>query len=71
IGHLEQEDLAGLFPEFQAILARDGACRYANCSHRHEPGCPIREAASAHGLGARLEQWEGLLTALERERLAH
>ena len=26
IGHLEQEDLAGLFPEFQAILARDGAC---------------------------------------------
>jgi len=71
IGHLEQDDLTGLFPEFQMILSQDGACRYANCSHRHEPGCPIREAASSRGLGARLEQWEGLLTALERERLTH
>ena len=35
------QDLAGLMPDFAAAL---GHCRFHNCSHRHEPGCGVREA---------------------------
>ncbi len=35
------ETLAGLMPDFAAAL---GHCRFHNCSHRHEPGCGVREA---------------------------
>ena len=35
------EDLAGLMPDFAAAL---GHCKFHNCSHRHEPGCGVREA---------------------------
>ena len=34
-------DLAGLMPDYAAAL---GACRFHNCSHRHEPGCGVRAA---------------------------
>ena len=23
-------------------------CRYGNCTHRHEPGCAVREAVEKH-----------------------
>jgi ribosome biogenesis GTPase / thiamine phosphate phosphatase len=35
------EALAGLMPDYSAAL---GHCRFHNCSHRHEPGCGVREA---------------------------
>jgi ribosome biogenesis GTPase len=35
------EQLAGLMPDFAAAL---GHCRFHNCSHRHEPGCGVRDA---------------------------
>jgi ribosome biogenesis GTPase / thiamine phosphate phosphatase len=35
------EALAGLMPDYAAAL---GACRFHNCSHRHEPGCGVRAA---------------------------
>jgi ribosome biogenesis GTPase len=34
-------DLARLMPDFAATL---GHCRFHNCTHRHEPGCGVREA---------------------------
>jgi len=34
-------DLARLMPDFAAAL---GHCRFHNCTHRHEPGCGVREA---------------------------
>lgn len=34
-------DLAGLMPDFSAAM---GHCRFSNCSHRHEPGCGVRDA---------------------------
>ena len=34
-------DLAGLMPDYAAAM---GQCRFANCSHRHEPGCGVRAA---------------------------
>ena len=36
------EQLAGLMPDYAAAL---GHCRFYNCTHRHEPGCGVREAA--------------------------
>ncbi len=37
------DQLAGLMPDYAAAL---GHCRFHNCSHRHEPGCGVREAAA-------------------------
>ena len=38
---IEPEQLATLMPDFAAALGR---CRFHNCSHRHEPGCGVRDA---------------------------
>ena len=38
---INPEDLAGLMPDYAAAM---GACRFNNCSHRHEPGCGVRAA---------------------------
>jgi ribosome biogenesis GTPase len=35
------EALAGLMPDFATAL---GDCKFHNCSHRHEPGCGVRDA---------------------------
>lgn len=37
------EQLAALMPDYAAAM---GQCRFHNCSHRHEPGCGVREAAA-------------------------
>ena len=37
------EQLAGLMPDYAAVM---GECRFHNCSHLHEPGCGVREAAA-------------------------
>ncbi len=39
---IEPPALAGLMPDLAAHL---GHCRFANCSHRHEPACAVRAAA--------------------------
>ena len=43
---IEPEQLAQLMPDYAAAL---GHCKFHNCSHRHEPGCGVREAM-AQGL---------------------
>jgi ribosome biogenesis GTPase len=42
--HLAGSDLARLMPDLEARL---GACRFADCRHFDEPGCPVREAVAA------------------------
>lgn len=37
------EQLASLMPDYAAVM---GECRFHNCSHLHEPGCGVREAAA-------------------------
>jgi ribosome biogenesis GTPase / thiamine phosphate phosphatase len=39
--HIEAAQLAALMPDLHAHL---GECRFANCMHRHEPGCAVRAA---------------------------
>ncbi len=56
------EQLAGLMPDLAATL---GQCRFHNCSHRHEPGCGVREAAARGEISAgRLRLYEQLYEEL-------
>ncbi len=41
--HIEATQLAALMPD---IREHAGDCRFYNCSHRHEPGCGVRDAAA-------------------------
>ncbi len=41
---IPREELGGFFPE---ILERASQCQYHNCSHTHEPGCKVKEAAAS------------------------
>ena len=44
LGEIPLDELAGFFPEFRPYL---GQCRFAPCSHTHEPDCGIKEALAA------------------------
>ena len=33
---------------FKEIFAFSSQCKYGDCTHRHEPGCAVREAAANH-----------------------
>jgi len=63
----EEADLDTSFADI-ALLA--GRCRYANCSHQHEPGCAVRNGVEEGTLaGERLESYfkaEGELAYYER-----
>ena len=44
LGEIPLAELANFFPEFRPCL---GQCRFAPCSHTHEPDCGIKEALAA------------------------
>lgn len=46
---LAPRELAHCFPEFRA---RVDACRYADCSHTHEPGCAVSAAVGTGEIAA-------------------
>lgn len=57
---LTAEELRWAFPEFAPHAA---SCRFADCSHRHEPTCAVRSAVEASTIHARrydtyLRLWE-------------
>lgn len=42
---MEEEEIGHYFPEIFKVSAN---CRYNNCTHRHEPGCAVRDAVEQH-----------------------
>ena len=42
---MEVEEIGHYFPE---IFRTSANCRYGNCTHRHEPGCAVRQAVEEH-----------------------
>ena len=42
---MEEEEVGHYFKE---IFEQSANCKYGNCTHRHEPGCAVREAVEKH-----------------------
>lgn len=42
---MEKEEVGHYFKE---IFKFSAGCKYGNCTHRHEPGCAVREAVEKH-----------------------
>jgi ribosome biogenesis GTPase len=62
------QDNAGVESVFADIEALAAECRFADCAHRQEPGCAVREAAASGQLDAgRLASYEKLLKELRYE----
>lgn len=60
------EQLASLMPDFAAAL---GHCKFHNCSHRHEPGCGVRDAAERGAISpSRQRIYEELYDELSQKR---
>lgn len=58
-------ELARCFPEMREPLEH---CRFPDCSHRHEPGCAVREAVEQGRIaGDRWESYQRLLHEVESE----
>lgn len=63
---VEAPALAALMPDFAAQL---GECRFANCTHRHEPGCGVRAAVERGDIAAsRYRIYDALFDELSAKR---
>ncbi len=59
------QELSHFFPEMRALLPK---CRFANCTHRHEPGCAVKEALDEGLLSAeRYKNYLGILDDIETD----
>lgn len=62
------EDLGHAFPELRPL---EGACRFADCRHRAEPGCAVREALANDQIDQRrYETYLDILAEAESAELA-
>ena len=58
-----EQELSHFFPEMRTLLPH---CRFANCTHRHEPGCAVKEALDEGLLSAeRYKNYLGILEDIE------
>jgi ribosome biogenesis GTPase len=63
---VDPADLAHAFRELRPVL---GACRFANCRHRTEPGCAVQDAVADGSVSeARYASYLELLEAAETAR---
>jgi ribosome biogenesis GTPase len=64
IHHIAAPELARLMPDFGKYL---GECKFANCTHRHEPQCGVRAAIARGDIApSRQRIYEELMDELER-----
>ena len=62
---LTPEELVACFPEFAGVAS----CRFAPCSHSHEPGCAVKAAVEAGAVSrARYEAYGALLNEIRTKR---
>jgi len=62
---IDPRTLADCFPDFRPFL---GDCRFADCRHRTEPGCRVREAVAGGAIApGRHESYLALLAELEAQ----
>jgi len=62
---IDPRTLADCFPDFRPFL---GDCRYADCRHRSEPGCQVREAVDGGAIAPdRHQSYLALLEELEAQ----
>ena len=54
------QELSHFFPEMRAVLHD---CRFANCTHRHEPGCAVMQAVDEGRISE--ERYQNYLNILE------
>jgi ribosome biogenesis GTPase len=60
---LEPRELAHCFPEFRPLV---DACKYADCSHCHEPGCAVRLGVTSGAVSqSRVDSYQTLLAELK------
>jgi ribosome biogenesis GTPase / thiamine phosphate phosphatase len=60
---MQPNELANCFPEFRPLV---DACKYADCSHTHEPGCAVLGGIAAGTVQAdRVESYRALLSELQ------
>lgn len=57
---VDPRELADCFPDFRPFL---GDCRYADCRHRKEPGCRVREALEGGAIAE--DRYQSYLVLLE------
>jgi ribosome biogenesis GTPase / thiamine phosphate phosphatase len=64
--HIQAADLASLMPDLGQNL---GHCKFYNCTHLHEPGCGVREAAERGDISpSRYRIYGELFEELSRSR---
>ena len=59
---ISQEKLTACFSEF----SKYGGCRFAPCSHSHEPGCAVKAAAAAGEISC--ERYDAYIALLDEIR---
>lgn len=63
---VSKERLAGLFRDFAPF---HGGCRFATCTHSHEPGCAVKDAVEGRLIsGERYESYLRILESVPDER---
>jgi ribosome biogenesis GTPase len=69
IHHIESADLGSLMLDYGMYL---GDCKFANCTHRHEPACGVRSAIARGDISPSRERiYEELMGELERAASRH
>ena len=69
IHHIKSADLGSLMLDYGMYL---GDCKFANCTHRHEPSCGVRAAIARGDISPSRERiYEELMDELERAASRH